>query len=110
MAHSNLNLDFIIITFKSVIETELDLFMVGFYMSCSQIFWNINAHVYIVRPGLLRVEEGSAQDLPQDDSEESDSENGPISNEAFLRLFNSDTEADDFSGFSSQEEEDSEDF
>lgn len=38
------------------------------------------------KAGLLRVEEGSAQDLPQDDSEESDSENGPISNEAILRL------------------------
>lgn len=59
------------------------------------------------KAGLLRVEEGSAGDLPPDESDESDNENDPISREAILRLFNSDTEEDDFSGFSAQEEEDS---
>lgn len=58
------------------------------------------------KAGLLRVEEGSAGDLPPE-SDESDNENDPISDEAILRLFNSDTEGDDFSGFSAQEEEDS---
>jgi hypothetical protein len=44
-----------------------------------------------LKAGLLRVEEGS----------------DPTSDEAILRLFNSDTEGDHFSGFSAQEEEDS---
>ena len=38
------------------------------------------------------------------ESDESDNENDPTSDEAILRLFNSDTEGDDFSGFSAQEE------
>ena len=59
------------------------------------------------KAGLLHVEEGSAGDLPPDESDESDNENDPISDEAILRLFNSDTEGDDFSGFTEQEEEDS---
>ena len=49
----------------------------------------------------------SAGYLPPDESDESDNENDPTSDEAILRLFNSDTEGDDFSGFSAQEEEDS---
>ena len=48
----------------------------------------------------------SAGNLPPDESDESDNENDPTSDEAILRLFNSDTEGDDFSGFSAQEEED----
>ena len=62
------------------------------------------------KAGLLRAEEGSvssAENLPPDESDESDNENHPTSDEAILRLFNSDTEGDDFSGFSAQEEEDS---
>ncbi|XP_039542042.1 uncharacterized protein LOC120489360 isoform X3 [Pimephales promelas] len=59
------------------------------------------------KAGLLRVEEGSAGDLPPDESDESDNENNPTSDEAILRLFNSDTEGEDFDGFSAQEEEDS---
>ena len=61
------------------------------------------------KAGLLRAEEGSvssAENLPPDESDESDNENHPTSDEAILRLFNSDTEGDDFSGFSAQEEED----
>ena len=61
------------------------------------------------KAGLLRVEEGSmssAGNLPPDESDESDNENDPTSDEAILRLFNSDTEGDDFRGFSAQEEED----
>ena len=49
----------------------------------------------------------SAGYLPPDESDESDNEKDPTSDEAILRLFNSDTEGDDFSGFSAQEEEDS---
>ena len=49
----------------------------------------------------------SAGYLPPDESDESDNENDPTSDEAILRIFNSDTEGDDFSGFSAQEEEDS---
>ena len=49
----------------------------------------------------------SAGNLPPDESDESDTENDPTSDEAILRLFISDTEGDDFSGFSAQEEEDS---
>ena len=63
------------------------------------------------RLGLLLVEEGSmssAGNLPPDESDKSDNENDPTSDEAILRLFNADTEGDDFSGFSAQEEEDSE--
>uniref|UniRef100_A0A8C7QPE1 DDE-1 domain-containing protein n=1 Tax=Oncorhynchus mykiss TaxID=8022 RepID=A0A8C7QPE1_ONCMY len=60
------------------------------------------------KAGLLRVVKGSsAGNLPPDESDESDNENDPTSDEAILRLFNSDTEGDDFSGFSAQEEEDS---
>ncbi|GAA6227792.1 uncharacterized protein LOC120489360 isoform X3, partial [Lates japonicus] len=64
------------------------------------------------KAGLLRDEEGSmisAGNLPPDESDESDNENNPekTSDEAILRLFNSDTEGNDFSGFSAQEEEDS---
>ncbi|XP_039542041.1 uncharacterized protein LOC120489360 isoform X2 [Pimephales promelas] len=58
------------------------------------------------KAGLLRVEEGSVGDLPPDESDESDNENDPISDEAILRRFNSDTEGEDFDGFSAQEEED----
>ena len=46
----------------------------------------------------------SAGNLPPDESDESDNENDPTSDEAILRLFNSDTEGDDFSGVSAQEE------
>ncbi|KAF1392192.1 hypothetical protein PFLUV_G00050010 [Perca fluviatilis] len=60
------------------------------------------------KAGLLHVEEGSAGDLPPDESDKSDNENNPILDEAILRLFNSNTEGDDFSGFSAQEEEYSE--
>ncbi|XP_046693224.1 activating transcription factor 7-interacting protein 1 isoform X2 [Silurus meridionalis] len=63
------------------------------------------------KAGLLHVEEGStslAEIFPPDENE-SDNENNPekTSNEAILGLFNSDTEDDDFSGFSEQEDEDS---
>ena len=48
----------------------------------------------------------STGNLPLDERDESDNENDPTSDEAILRLFNSDTEGDDFSGFNAQEEED----
>ena len=65
------------------------------------------------KAGLLRDEEDSTStNPPQDESDiESDNERETekVCDEVILRLFNSDTEDDDFSGFSAQEEDEDSD-
>ena len=61
------------------------------------------------KAGLLRDEEnGTSTNLPRDESDiESDNERETVkvSDEVILRLYNSDTEEDDFSGFSILDED-----